>query len=231
MAGNVAPNIITDGMILYLDSFNANSFSSGSTTWRDISGNNRNASLTNVQWSSNNIPYFAYTGSGTLSYGTLTNFQMPVNAFTLNFTFNLAEITSSGFTYLFFNAATYATASYYVEITNSSRGLHMILSNSASYGAASTTNITVNTGSVNDMVYSYDGSVCRVYQNGIFINQLTVAPPAPPIFPATAYPANIGSTFNFSPKGYIYRVIGYNRALSATEVLQNYNATKGRFGL
>lgn len=229
MAGNVAPNIVTDGMILYLDSFNANSFSSGSTTWRDISGNNRNASLTNVQWSSNNIPYFAYTGSGTFSYGTLTNFQMPVNAFTLNFTFNLAEITSSGYTYLFFNAATYATASYYVEITNSSRGLHMLFSNSSSYVAATTTNITINTGSVYDIVYSYDGSICRVYQNGIFINQLTVAPPAPSIYPTN--PAAIGSSFGFSPKGYIYRVIGYNRALSATEVLQNYNATKTRYGL
>ena len=37
----------------------------------------------------------------------------------------------------------------------------------------------------------------------------------------------LGTTFN----SIIYACRVYNRALSATEVLQNYNATKGRFGL
>jgi hypothetical protein len=40
-----------------------------------------------------------------------------------------------------------------------------------------------------------------------------------------------GSGYNNPSDGNIAQVLIYNRALSDTEVLQNYNATKGRFGL
>ena len=45
-------------------------------------------------------------------------------------------------------------------------------------------------------------------------------------FPASA-PSKTSEYF----KGYISNVMIYNKALTADEVLQNYNATKGRFGL
>ena len=46
---------------------------------------------------------------------------------------------------------------------------------------------------------------------------------------ASFYSLNNPSTYLFT--GNIAHVRIYNRALSAAEVLQNYNATKGRFGL
>ena len=36
MAGNVAPNIVTDGLVLYLDAANSKSYTSGSTLWENI---------------------------------------------------------------------------------------------------------------------------------------------------------------------------------------------------
>jgi len=36
MAGTVAPDIVTNGLVLYLDAANTKSYVSGSTSWTDI---------------------------------------------------------------------------------------------------------------------------------------------------------------------------------------------------
>ena len=41
----------------------------------------------------------------------------------------------------------------------------------------------------------------------------------------------IGGVYNGAYVGKIYQVLAYNKALSSTEVLQNFNAQKARFGL
>jgi hypothetical protein len=47
MAGTIAPNIVTDGLVLYLDAANTKSYVSGSTTWNDMSGFSNNGTLVN----------------------------------------------------------------------------------------------------------------------------------------------------------------------------------------
>jgi hypothetical protein len=47
----------------------------------------------------------------------------------------------------------------------------------------------------------------------------------------TLYPYGGGGNAGFSTQGNIGSFRIYNRVLTAAEVLQNYNATKGRFGL
>jgi len=42
---------------------------------------------------------------------------------------------------------------------------------------------------------------------------------------------NFGATYTGWTNGKIYSNMIYNRALSATEITQNYNALKGRYGL
>jgi hypothetical protein len=61
MAGTVAPNIVTDGLVLYLDAANTKSYPGSGTTWFDISGNNRNFTLTNG-------PTFQSTGGGSFKF-------------------------------------------------------------------------------------------------------------------------------------------------------------------
>ena len=39
------PNTIKDGLILSVDAANPKSYTSGSTTWRDLSGNGKNGTL------------------------------------------------------------------------------------------------------------------------------------------------------------------------------------------
>jgi hypothetical protein len=41
------PNVVTNGLVLNLDAANTKSYVSGSTTWRDLSGNGNNGTLVN----------------------------------------------------------------------------------------------------------------------------------------------------------------------------------------
>jgi hypothetical protein len=81
------------------------------------------------------------------------------------------------------------------------------------------------TGNSNRLKCYINGSLLSVTYNGTI--------------PSTSGPSNsvfsIGNSqglgnINYA-NGNIAQVLIYNRALSDTEVLQNYNATKGRFGL
>ena len=47
MAFNYSPNIITDGLVLYLDAANTKSYPGSGTTWRDLSKSQLNGTLTN----------------------------------------------------------------------------------------------------------------------------------------------------------------------------------------
>jgi hypothetical protein len=83
---------------------------------------------------------------------------------------------------------------------------------------------------------TYDGSLsqsnrCKTYVNGVLVLDGTGTPPAD--FSSTA-----GNSFrisglggSFYSDGNVANVQIYNRALSSTEVLHNYNALKSRFGL
>ena len=75
MAGTVAPNIVTDGLVLYLDAANPNSYVSGSTTWVDIAAGN-NGTLVNG-------PTFSSANGGSLLFnGTNQNQKnMPLAGF------------------------------------------------------------------------------------------------------------------------------------------------------
>ena len=83
---------------------------------------------------------------------------------------------------------------------------------------------------------TYDGSLsqssrCKTYVNGVLVLDGTGTPPAD--FSSTA-----GNSFrisglggSFYSDGNVANVQIYNRALSANEVLHNYNALRGRFGV
>ena len=47
MVFNYSPKVVTDGLVLYLDAANPNSYVSGSTTWGDLSRGGNNSTLTN----------------------------------------------------------------------------------------------------------------------------------------------------------------------------------------
>ena len=73
-----------------------------------------------------------------------------------------------------------------------------------------------------------DGSTLYLYQNGVL--KTSSSKPAGNIYPAS-YGLKVGANKSGSDvwNGHIDSIKMYNKALTAAEVLQNYNATKGRF--
>lgn len=78
---------------------------------------------------------------------------------------------------------------------------------------------------------TYDGQLSKIYINGV-LNNTTDWGSVSPISPSSTS-LSIGDNFGYNRtfNGTIYSTKLYNRALSAAEVLQNYNTTKSRFGL
>ena len=57
----INPNIITDGLIIYLDGDNLNSYDGGGSIWRDLSGNNNDFNLNGPTYNASG--YFDFDGS------------------------------------------------------------------------------------------------------------------------------------------------------------------------
>jgi hypothetical protein len=207
--------IVTDGLVLALNAADRNSYVSGSTVWNDVSGNGNNGTLTNG-------PAFNSGSGGSIVFdGTndyaATTYTQPAYDTGTSFTWSVwtnpdassttRPIIGNRGTNLNFCKLTRSGFEYYPSIINYSM----------------TANVWQN------MSIVKNGTLFTYYQNGVSVTTMTSS---------TTKSANsfyIGGDPTSSPaeysQGYIANVMVYHRALSASEVLQNYNAQKSRFGL
>jgi len=235
-AGWRGPNIVKEGLVLYLDAASGTSYSpyTSGTTWRDISGNGNNGTLTNgPTYSSANGGSFVFDGVD--DYAQITPIQPTF--FTLSVWFKATGIPSSNDLYggyligsnpqLFNNAVQYSLS-------------YSWTSQRITFGVQS--NTTPISTADNTVLRNTDYSVITVYngqQRLIYINSLLIASDnytTNPIYPTTGNLNTQIGRWGFGEygryfNGNIYTAQIYNRALSAQEVLQNYNAQKSRFGL
>ena len=82
---------------------------------------------------------------------------------------------------------------------------------------------------INYVIATHDGSTQKIYLNGQFSTSRSYS--SSPVVSNPSY--RIGkwgySSYQRNLQGKIYSVALYNRALTAEEIKQNYNATRGRF--
>lgn len=90
----------------------------------------------------------------------------------------------------------------------------------------------LNTQSWNHIIAIRDGSNIYTYLNSTLVN---TASNSSNVVPNTSFNFQIGTGYNLNSSRYFNGKISnfkiYNRALTSSEILQNYNASKGRFGL
>lgn len=232
MAFNYSPKIVTDGLVLYLDAANRYSYPGSGTTWSDISRTGANGTLVNgPTFNSANGGSIVFdgvddyvTGSAALINSSITN-QITVEIFlNSNNLSNYAQIgggqDNSGTRYTAaFNSAAFGTGIFGFDLE-------------AASGQVRLTSTTVySTNQWISLTGTYDGTTTRFYINTILEDSDSGTSGNISDFDSILLGRDIdfatGRIFN----GRIANFKIYNRALSATEIRQNYNATKTRFGL
>ena len=218
-------NVVTDGLVLALDAANNKSYPGAGTVWNDLSGNGYTGTLTNgPTFNSENNGSIVFDGADDYSIGSTTlniNNSVTLEAFIYPTSYILG-FDAGGF--IVSNIGYYLELAYNGVIRSyfyglSSQGYH--------YG---TITIPLNTWSQVLVVRNIDDSTIKHYFNGALDNTIS----------GITGTINNGQQ-NYQVGGYQgsgYSYIGriptvriYNRALSAQEILQNYNAQKSRFNL
>mgnify|MGYP003138824235 CR=1 FL=1 len=225
MAFSHNPKIVTDGLIICLDAADKNSYPGSGTTWTELVSNNG--------YSLSNGPTFNSENGGSIDFdGTNDYFDTGLTGGIYNPQFFTMDI------WLRLNS------------TKSTYGLCGRLDNTFTqgitfYGANSTAHFTVNTynsdlastsistGVINNYHCSYDESTLKLYKDGSLVSSTSydVAVTYNSSYGWNVATNSTGVGLSLSPDMNCYSFRVYNRALSADEVLQNYNATKSRFGL
>jgi hypothetical protein len=226
---NVTETIVTSGLVLNLDAGNPASYPGSGTTWTDLSGNSNTGTLTNgPTYSSANGGSIVFDGSNDyVDCGDREIFKIP------------SQLTLEAF----FNISTYAGWSGIIGKSNTSKGVYVMhLSASAqrirfSYNSVNPWNVNIIDGNypltTNQWVHSiitYDGSNVNFYINGSIDKSQNIG--SITFDTGAGYPVTLGQDppgANEFFNGRISNAKIYNRALSATEISQNYNALKSRY--
>jgi hypothetical protein len=210
MAFNYSPKIIQDGLVLYLDAANTKSYPTTGTTWTDLSRSGNNGTLINgPTFNSGNGGSIVFDGvNDYVNLGNSTSIQTGIN----NFSWSVWVKTPSNF-----------------------NGYKMILSSDVFWCYLSLYNnqftFDTNPGGGGNNVNRfgtlqintwYNATVVRnnnidyCYINGTFINSVSDS-------------FNVTGTFNIGRWNYNNTL--YYNSITDTEISQNFNATKTRFGL
>ena len=250
------PHIVTDGLVLALDAANPTSYVSGSTTWSDLSGNGFSGTLVNgPTFSTDGGGSIVLDGSNdyiTINNSVTSQILSPsVATFTMWLRAN--DTFSNGNQCSIISRGNYNTSGgYFIHLIKSSGNCYVLAqfsySTTNSYSFNSTTWVTIDWGiwnqitvSVGDNIILYVNGIQKssatrlvssiIYGNGtintngdtniVLCSSLSYAPTLDQGSGGTWRPYN-GNTSTFTL---------YNRILTPQEILQNYNATKTRFGL
>jgi hypothetical protein len=223
MASNYSPKIVTDGLVLCLDAADKVSYPGSGATWSDLSGNGNNGTLTNgPTFDSGNGGSIVFDGGddyvsvGDIGdvFGTSFAVAMWVNPDDVD---NRREFIGQ-----------YADSNNWWRWGNDELDNWEIdVQDGGSRTVALNPDWTVVAGAWQHIALSRNGSTWNFYRNGALDGTGDDASTVPDVAAVVQIGNSTGANFN----GKISSAQIYNRALSAKEVSQNFNAQRSRFGV
>lgn len=215
--------IVTNGLVLNLDAAQLRSYPTSGTTWTDLSGQGNNGTLVNgVGFNSDNGGGLTFDGVN--DYVSLSN---DTGIGTSSFT--CESIVSFGATgninSLFSINYNYPNSGYLIRTTSN----YLIIFSDYGSEVSVTSNWSFELNTIYHITIVQNHNNISIYINSQLDKSSTLRYPILNTINDT-YIGRRGVSGAYL-NGTLYKSQIYNRALSATEVLQNYNATKSRFGL
>ena len=214
------PHIITDGLVLALDAANTKSYPGSGTTWTDLSGNRNNGTLVNgPTFSSANVGSVVFDGVNqtvSITNNTTTQFSN-----TESWSFSLTtELLSQNTEYPSIFRKGSAAGTGLLLFYYSSGSISLKHNNSQPFNFT----VPMNRPFTYTATYSGSGAV-KIYLNGVYrVDGPTM------VGVDTTNNLTLGSGDSYSNIR-MYNFSKYNKALTASEIQQNYNALKSRFNL
>ena len=221
--------IVTNGLVLNVDAGFTPSYPTTGTTWYDVSSGGNNGTLING-------PTYNSANGGSIKFDGADDYvAIPFNSnlVTNTLTLNMWLYPVDGYYPIPFAALpNSSTLNGFMLYQRNVENLWWWAIGNTSGTDLVTTSLTRNVW-VN-LTGTYNGSTIRLYKNGSLVS--TGSSSRTINFTSASINGNLriassndGAYTTFA--GNVSMVQIYNRALTAAEILQNYNATKGRFGL
>ena len=218
-----AQPIVTDGLVFAVDAANYESYPGSGTTWSDLVDSN-NGTLTNG-------PTFDSANGGSIVFDG-------VNDYVIGNTLNIGGGSGTSQSYsIWFNTTTTSGTdglffwAVFEGIGVSNGEILIQTQGDNSLGDFSPTP-TAATNTWYNAVFNFNQGISyECWINGISYGTAITSDTSPA--PSLGYLVGAGYASAISRffTGKISNILCYNRALSSSEVLHNYNALKGRFGL
>ena len=231
MARFHGPRIVTNGLVLHLDAANIRSYPGSGTAWTDLSGQGNNGTLTNgPTFNANNGGYIVFDGTNDyINCGTdlAISGSWTIFGFVRSFVSSTPQIIiqRSG-------AVPGYPQNYGIYIINNNKFGCQTSADSYKLAESSTTMAT-NTWYCVTGLYNSATKILSIYINGNFEASSTALVGDPPTTGTQYTTLGAGDALTAANRltGNIALGSIYNRALSAAEIRQNFNAFRGRYGV
>jgi hypothetical protein len=222
---------VTTNLVLYYDPSNSSSYPGSGTTINDLSGNGLNGSMSGITFTT---PYFSYNGSSSqISVADNPLLEPGSGDWSIEFWVNYSVLAGSSRILMAKTDGGLSSEWGYGLRTAANGNTFMEIGNGTTSLQSSLTALTTNTWyQVVGVWTNVSSNSLALYVNGNLIGSISHSFTS---IKNTTSPLYIGS-FNggqFSQwlNGRMGVVRMYNKALSGSEITQNYNADKSKYGL
>jgi hypothetical protein len=233
MAFAYSPKIVTDGLVFAVDAANIKSYPGSGTSWKDLSGDGNNGTLTNgPTFDSGNGGSIVFDGTNDyvqLSTTTLLRSSSSISAW-INIDDFTTQKTSTGRVFIrrsglnFNSLIAFYNGGYSFETTTNSNP-HEI----AGRTTGNVSSAAISAGSWFYFSLVFDSNIFYGYVNGVQTGSGSLTTDL--LLDRIGDGSSFADNYPAYMKGKISNLKIYNRALTSSEILQNYNALKSRFGL
>lgn len=214
-------NVVRDGLVLHLDAANPKSYPGSGTTWNDLSGLGNNGTLVNgVGYSTDNKGAMVFDG-GNDEIICGNNLSLQITSGTISAWFN-ANNTNAAFNGIIAKQGAWGlfvvnnVLSAYDWGNSTNRTTEILVGNSLWNHTAMTFTETIGS-PINNAI---------IYLNGVAVMTTTIKHSYHTV---TVQVGEANASQHF--EGSIATASVYNRVLSASEIRQNFEALRGRYGI
>jgi hypothetical protein len=232
MAVGYNPRIVTDGLVLALDAGNTKSYPGSGTNVSDLSGNGNNGTLFGSTTYSSSPSRFETNATSITDQNYITTPQVSFtdgSEYTFDFWVKLNGLSVATYNSLTGKNSTNPWISIYPTTVNGTLWNVRYRQSGGTYYSTSNISYDIKNNWGNITLSVNSGRNVNVYLNGEFQETIN---PTTTVFDVSVIAGGYASGGNYyALQGSIAYSKIYNKALTAEEIQQNFNAGRGRFGI